>query len=248
MKSRRPVTEWACMASLFKTTSGVEKGEPMPMKVAFPTLRYAGDDAEAQLRRLNLDREGLLWAVRQGEEARMQATAFDPLIAAGLDAYRYRVRALRERFCIPGGWTVLRNDGLELMLSPSGKSAIMTRAGDSGVGLWDAHPQPLNEVGGSTRAALARNQNLYLDPSWMNVETDEPQLSKYELWMLLVHRSQDLVRAELSLSTGLNRDAPSWRTRILLPEIDYTPKPTGRSLTDATSKDPAFDAPLIKRR
>jgi hypothetical protein len=218
------------------------------MRVAFPTLRYAGDEAKAQLQSLNLDREGLLWAIQQGEEARMQATAFDPLTAAGLDAYRYRVRALRERFCVPRGWTVLRDDGLELILSPSGKSAILTRAGDAGVGIWDGHPRPMNDVGGTTQAAIAQNQTLLLDPNWMNVEPDMPQLGKYELWMLLVHRSGDLVRAELSLSTGLDRNRPSWRTRILLPEVDYSSKPTVRSLAEPESTDPAFEAPLIKRR
>jgi hypothetical protein len=220
----------------------------MASRVAFPTGRFAGPAADAQLRELGLDNDGLLWVVRQGEEARMQATAFDPLNAAGLDAYRYRVRALRERFCVPGCWTMLREDGLELILSRSRKSAILTRAGDAGVGIWDAHPLPLNEVGGTTRMMLARNENLYLNPDWMNVEPATSPSSKYEVWMLLVCRSEDTVRSELSLSTGLVRDGarPSWRTRIILPEINFGgPNLDGDAESDA---DGAFEAPVIRRR
>jgi hypothetical protein len=198
-------------------------------EVAGKTVVWEGADAAVGLSELGLDVAGLTEVVLQGEYARVEATAHDPLGAAGMDAYRYRVRGLRDRYC-PQRWSIARDRGLELIVSPCGRHALVTRGGDAGVGLRDAFPQPSGRIGETTRDAVDMNATLLFDPSWMNRPAANIQASacgEYETRILLVHRSRDIVRAEVSLPTGIEEtedgtNVLGWILRIILPAVDLT--------------------------
>lgn len=66
------------------------------------TTVYEGLAAERRLLELGLSRVGLEEVVRRGESARAEATAHDPVNAAGWDAYRYRVRGAAGRVRVGG--------------------------------------------------------------------------------------------------------------------------------------------------
>lgn len=214
---------------------------------AFKTTIFDGPEAPRRLRALNLTLEGLGEVVRQGEYARAEATDHDPITAGGFDAYRYRVRGLRDVFC-PLGWLVERDRNLEMIRSACGKRSIITRAGDNGVGLRGAHPQPKRFIGEVTANAVHANSNLLFHPDWLNVApTTVPD---HETWMLLVYRANDndIVRSELSLPTETvnNERVLGWAERILLPDIDLS-DPTPRK-SEYEPEPEIIDPPVIRKR
>lgn len=212
----------------------------------FRTIIREGQEAESRLAELSLTSEGLRRAVLAGEYARAEATPYDPLTAEGTDAYRYRIRTIREVLC-PLGWTLARDRGLEVTVSPSGRHRIITRAGDGGVGRRDGHPMPKNPIGDTTDKVLAVNTALYLDPDWMNVPPANESHSDapIQTWMLLVAREYDIACSELSLPTrnAENGTPLGWIERILLPMVDLSePAAAGED-----QGGPAIDVPVTRK-
>lgn len=217
------------------------------------TKIYEGVGAEERLADLGLDVRGLERIILQGEYARVEATENDPLGAGGMDAYRYRVRAFRDTY-LAHGWTRDRDRGLELTVSPCGRHAVITRGGDSGVGLRDAFPQPTGKIGETTRTIVDMNADLLFDANWMNVTsgtvTGTPKNSeKYDTRILLVYRSGDIVRSELSLPSEMEENETGtvlgWVERIILPTIDLTDE---RYRKSPPSEDIADVQPKITRK
>jgi hypothetical protein len=210
------------------------------------TIIHEGANAELRLAELRLSEAGLVEVVKQGEYARNESTNHDPVTAGGFDAYRYRIRGLRDTFCRqPYGWTPGREQNLELLCSPCGRRAIITKPGDEGVGDPTAHPQPKRELGDVSAEAVAANTSLWLDPNWANVgTTTAPQ--RRETWILLVRRSGDIVRAELSLASGeQNGRVLAWLERILLSETDLSSPGNVLVSVDAPEE---IDVPVARRR
>jgi hypothetical protein len=193
------------------------------------TIIVRGLSVQARLTALGLDLRSLDRAIRAGELARDNATDHDPKVAAGWDAYRMRVRTLRDEL-VPRGWKKATQFGVELVCSPDGSCTVITRGGDSGVGddkmFSQPDPQPKRKLGDGARGAITAS--LALNPDWLNVEAED-QTRTSDMWMLLVHRDKDCVRAELSLPTGVTADGDvlGWRERIILPEIDLSNEPVG---------------------
>lgn len=221
------------------------------------TVIYEGHEAENRLADLGLSVPLLLDVVRQGEYARAEATEHDPLNAAGTDAYRYRVRALRDGLC-PDGWTKEHVCGLELTKSPCGRHAVITRGGDLGVGLRDAYPQPAGRIGEMTVGAVEDNSSLLLDANWMNATPKNDGASDDEAsqtWMLLVYRSPggDIVRAELSLPSAVEETLTGtrvlgWTERVLLPELDLANEPGAGAKPTKSAPEPIVAEPIVRRK
>lgn len=211
------------------------------------TKVFEGATATARLRELGLDVQSLLEVVFQGEQARAEATAHDPINAAALDAYRYRVRGIRDRL-VPRGWVLDRDGGVEKTWSPDRKHVIITRAGDSGVGVRGAFPQPKQKPGNEVRT-IVEDACLLLDPNWMNVVPKKRKKDDFATWMLLVYQQGDEVRSELSSPTSLNDDdvVLGWHERILLPTIDLGDPGSDLSRESAETPD-EIDVPVIRKK
>lgn len=213
------------------------------MQKPLEIIVHEGWSAAARLGTLGLDLDTVLEVVRIGERVRAEATDNDPLTAASVDAYRYRVRALRDSY---PQWTVDRPQNVELTVSPDGTRSILTRAGDAGVGIRDADPQPKKELGRGT-SALVGSELLLFGPEWLQAQhVTRPE---HETWMLLVYASPTVIRAELSL--GIETDdagrVSRWFERIILPELDpndLSPRPSRMEETDAF----APDVPVTRKR
>lgn len=200
---------------------GDDPGEPGD---PFRTIVHEHGAARRRLRDLGLDYDPLLEVVKEGERNRVQATAHDPTPAGSWDAYRYRVRGLRDLFVpSPYGWTPDCIQGLELLRSPDGTRVIMTRTGDAAVGRSNGFPQPVRTFGEVTARAVSANESLLIDPDWLNVGATLPV--GQETWILLVHPvGEGVARSELSRPSGTSASGrvDGWVERILLEEIDIT--------------------------
>ncbi|WP_438036371.1 hypothetical protein [Sorangium sp. So ce204] len=216
-----------------------------PTQQAPATRVFDGPDAARQLAELGLSADVLRDVILQGEYARVEATENDPLTAEGYDAYRYRVRGFRDAYCSKG-WTIDRQRSLEMTRSPCGRRVVITRGGKNGVGLKGTFPQPRRSVGERTKDAVD-GHNLLLDPNWFNSTTRKPADSE-EIWMLLVERTGDSVRAELSLPLAIDKDGQvaGWLVRILLPAIDMLDPDAARATTPDVVE--VIDPPLVRRR
>ena len=219
------------------------------------TVIHEGVDAESRAAALGLTVALLLDVVREGEYARAEATDNDPLNAAGTDAYRYRVRAFRDAVCVgPTGWTKAHDRGLEKTKSPCGRRAVITRGGDMGVGLRDAHPQPSGRIGEMTLGAIDANSSLLLDSNWMNVAaTNDAEDDSCETWMLLVYREGDTVRSELSLPSKVEEKPTGtlvlgWKERIVLPALDFSNEPGEGSKPSRAAPEPVVAEPIVRRK
>lgn len=190
------------------------------------TIVHVGLSARYRLGALGIEMDLLVEVIRRGEAARAQATGFDPANAAGWDAYRYRVRAMREVFC-PLGWAKKSSKNLELIVSPDERLTIFTKSGSADVGLTHAgaNPQPSREVGDAAVQVIRDNPRLFSDEWYARV----PEIGNDDgqAWMLLVFASGDSIRSELSLGFE-SEQGLCWVERIILPELnpdDLAPKP-----------------------
>ncbi len=107
------------------------------------------------------------------------------------------------------------------MIHPDGAMAINVASGDAGTGIPTASVSNRAPKGVSTADAISINQvQLELDlpvPDMPHVRGDEGPLT----WFLLLHRSSDEVRCELSLPSQISADGriTRWQERIMLPSI-----------------------------
>lgn len=210
------------------------------------TKVFDGSDAATRLRELGLDLAMLREVVLQGEQARAEATHHDPINAAAWDAYRYRVRAFRDH-AVPRGWTADYAGGLEKTWSPDEKHVVITRAGDEGVGLGSAFPQPKQKPGAEIRG-IVESATLPLDPNWLNARPTKLAPS-HTTWILLVYNRADLVRAELSSPIGLTDEdnVLGWYERILLPDLDFGNGPRSGT-SESTEAADEIDVPVARKR
>lgn len=201
--------------------------------------------ARARLGLMGLDLDRMIEVVRRGEEARANRTGFAPLTAPGYDAFSYRVEAFREFYC--PDWTPKNLGGVDLTISPGGQIAVLTRAGNAHVGLdlpaATTQPQPCKDVGQTAEALIEQTGTLF-DRHWL-----QPQgvlRPDFEVWMLLVHATDSVVRSELSFGAeASNKQIIHWFERIILPDLD--PKNLVRR-PSAEAPPEEFDIRVTRKR
>lgn len=231
----------------------VVKREPMSQAPKLTTRIYEGYEADQRLRKLGgLTMAILVEIILKGEYARAEHTLHDPMNAGGLDAYRYRVRSIRDALC-PQAWTIDRTGGVEATRSPAGDHVILTRGGNEDVGRRNGFPQPRSIVGESTRGVVAKGKNgsMLFDPDWLNMPATSPANdASFATWMLLVYRDGDVVQAEMSWPNEFNDDdglVNGWIERILVADINMA-DPTDRSGDQPVEPPVVIDVPLLRKR
>ena len=233
------------------------KGEAMAVP-ALVTAIFDGAAAEARLIELGLHAPTLLRVITFGEYARAESTENDPMGFDGLDAWRWRVRGLRDEYC-PLGWTKPRHRGLELLLSPCGRHAVITKSGTASVGLKDGYPQLVGPVRETMQDAISMNEGLLdegllFEPSWMNSTSAPEEGGPFDTRILMVHRCGGIVRSELSLASRIEENPRGllvlgWIERILLPAIDLSNDPAGRRKNEPTGPTEMFEIePTLARK
>lgn len=181
---------------------------------------------EERLAELGLGQELLLQSVRYGQLAFSSCTANHPPLIRGVWAWGETVRGLREAL-IPLGWERSDFNNYSLVINSEGTVAIAVATGDEGTGVEFASPTTKSKKGPSTANAVSENQDqLLLFP---DLEPSIIQLAgeKAMTYILLIHRTGDRVRSELSLPTSIGTDGRvnGWSERILLNDVDLDGSP-----------------------
>lgn len=97
---------------------------------------YEGIAARNKLRVLGVPFELLIETAQQGYVERLNAEPpFDPPTAAGTDAWRYPVRALRKGLVGLGGWRIDNPRNLPLVISDERQINITVSSGDEVTGV-----------------------------------------------------------------------------------------------------------------
>ncbi len=133
-------------------------------------------------------------ALVEGAMARDRCTPNHPPTFPGLLAWGETVRALRDRLA-PVGWR--RNDagGLSTVVDAAGLVAIAVATGDEATGDAAFPPSTKYTKGPSTQLMIEGNQGVL---EFMRAErTDDAP--RRVTWLLLFRRSENEIRAELSL-------------------------------------------------
>jgi hypothetical protein len=190
-------------------------------------IRHREAEVIDSLTAMGLSLEILRNTTLAGETARDACTANDPLNAPGFDAWARAVRALREQL-IGLGWTRMEEEGLPLIVSPSGSLAVAVATGDDGTGKSDQTPKTKYARGPATVVIVQRNrtQTEFWESDAEEVAVPSPTR---QTWFLLRRRVDDMVFSEFSLPAAVGTDGrvEEWVERIILPPILLDPTRSG---------------------
>lgn len=186
----------------------------------FPQTTFDPVDVSARLAELGLGQDQLLHAASRWHLAWASFTPNHPPVGMGMSAWTEAVAALREQL-LPMGWERSDERNYALVLNPDGEMAINIAAGDKGTGRPEATPSNKAPKGISTADAISINQQqLELDlplPEVPHVHGKDGPLT----WFLLLHRTAEEIRSELSLPSAMSSDGriTQWQERIILAAI-----------------------------
>lgn len=202
-----------------------------------PLTYYEPLDVDARLEKLGLSSEILHQAIKNGEMYRSDCTENDPLSLPGFIAWGRAVRSLRE-ILAPHGWMRLNEQGMPLVINPSGTIAIGVTAGNINTGNPDMTPRTRNTKGPATEAAVRLNgQMCFSFYEETGPKTVRSRSGDRLTWLLLTSRHSDKICCELSLPSEIGEDerVENWNERIILPpiSIDIKPRPIGYEEEDA---------------
>lgn len=165
-----------------------------------PKLYLEDWSVEAKLKRtFGITRNDLIKAVREVVGARADAVEDDPLSAAGLLAYIYGTRAIRA-VLRRAGWIRHRQDNMELAKDPDRDIMVAYQSVD--LACSEFHdPQAVSGKGAGAERVIDDMASLF-SPEEMAGRTAATDIST-GMWFFCVSVDGDDVRAELSLSAGL---------------------------------------------
>lgn len=174
-----------------------------------------------------------------------QCTRHDPPMLPGVLAWGKTMRYLRDQL-VPLGWTVSNARNYATVVHPHRGLAITVAAGDANTGLSDALPSTRHEKGPATRDAVRQNQLTFADVSESFPVPTKDELGS-QTWLLLhfADEEREEIRMELSLPQDMTADGyvTTWRERILLPPLPFSPSPEGPRVED----EPEIDISVERR-
>ena len=205
---------------------------------------------------LGVSRNDLLEAVRMGEWARASVHPYDTPTYAGQTRNTHIIRHLSILY-VPKGWQRVNDHGASFLLSPDGKTAIMTARGDENTGSPHLKPKTLFPKGIVTATLAVQNveqvgpvptaepEIFPLFPDLAEAEPDAPDITTLKkippdatAFVLLTDQRAGELVAELSVPVRLD-DAGyvvDWYPRILLGNFAI-----GEPASDEPTEGPAVD-------
>ncbi len=189
-------------------------------------LRIDEWDVEQRLHQLGLELEGLRKVARAAIFARNDITAYDPLTAAGWDAWRYGIRTMREIFC-GEEWRLYRKDGVEGIVNHERGMRVLfmnvDKAADRNI-----LPRACSPKGLAVQREAVGQPTLFPD-IFPEAENDD-----YETWFFMVEANGNEIRAELSQFTEVSgKMLGGFKERIFIV--------SGERLDDISVEDPQDD-------
>lgn len=186
-----------------------------------PAAVYQHDfDARRRLAELGVSVEALQRALRAGQIARLTCTENDPPFIPGTEAWRFVVRTLREEL-LPLGWRKTDPGNYSLVINDKRNINIVVATGDQFTRVYPGTPRTRSLKGLYTEAAIVRNNvdsDLFPETIPEEVRLVASVLGR-PTWILLIHISDDEVKAELSYPEEIEeKQIISWSERIFIPE------------------------------
>lgn len=182
-----------------------------------------------RLRDLGLTTDILINAVRAAYQAWSNCTDLDPKMYPGLTVWAVAIRHLRMGL-LPQQWQARDDGNFSVTVSPDGQVAITVATGDDRTGIADRIPTTQSSKGPRTMEAVAANNkqmglDLVFPDGWIPPLYDPAKFGDCATWLLLIHRDDLAVRAELSHPLGFDdyKRVSGWKERILLPSVDVAP-------------------------
>ena len=183
-------------------------------------ILFDPNEVHARLAVLGLNEGALLHTAQRWHLSWSSFTPNHPPIGVGISAWTEAVAALREQLA-PRGWSRSDEKNYALVIHPDGGMAINVATGDIGTGQVHANPSNKAPKGVSTADAISVNQQqLELDlpvPDMPHVRGEDGPLT----WFLLLHRTANEIRCELSLPSAMSADGriTCWQERIIISTI-----------------------------
>lgn len=158
-------------------------------------------DRNKRLRELGLvlpghedPRWGLLEAVRASVAGRAMATGNDVRSLAGINAWAFPIRRLRELFRGQNGWEAFEENGVEGIIHKGKKLKVIAVSTDEGTCDPDASPCNRTRKGPATGKVIDLNNQFSLfGPVELAAQTNG-----YQTWELCTFDDGNVVLAELS--------------------------------------------------
>jgi hypothetical protein len=182
-------------------------------------------DVRDRLAELGLEEEPLRDVVRRGYLAYITCTANHPPLIPSIWAWGETVRALRE-YVLPLGWRRSDENNYSVVIDSADRVTIAVATGDEGTGRKDALPSNKARKGPNTLDAVSANQLQlgFMEQESRPAPAQSSKSSNHSVerttWVLLIHRTMDEVRCELSLPLSMvDGHIDGWRERILLGPI-----------------------------
>jgi hypothetical protein len=176
---------------------------------------------EARLAELGLTTEMLQEAVEYGQLHWSSCTNHDPVSLPGILAWGKTMKRLRD-ILIPLGWSAVNDRNLPSVVDPSQKISIVVTTGDEGTGVASLAVRTKYRKGPATAAIIIKNgEQLSLFGQGNQVVPIKKCDPDSVTWVLLVARTENEVRCELSLPTRFDYSGHvgDCIERILLPPI-----------------------------
>lgn len=215
-----------------------------------PTWHTDPPDVEARLAEIGgLTVTILHEAAIQGEIGRASCTANHPRLAGGFNAWADSTRSLRDQL-LPLGWSKSDEGGYALTITPDGQQAVVVASGDEHTGSLYFQPKTRSPKGPRTQEVVAQNAvqlSLFGEDEipWPTIAIEPTSGTVALTWLLLIHRTDEGLRIELSLPDLIGDDGrpERWPERIILPSIDFTNGPSG--IPNYPDDGPEFDVDVI---
>jgi hypothetical protein len=189
--------------------------------------------ANEQLRALGLTVDVFQNVMRSIYGKMNEVTEHHAVGAKGVAAYQHAVPSLRAQLC-PTGWMPENSGGVELVISPDRRSAIMVSSADANTGTL-THPTNKNDKGPNVQKTVSGGSQLSLELSLPPTTTDrqdEVASRNFKIWWFLYHvdEKNGELRCELSLPAEISSKGyvSRWADRIIIPAIvlsSTTPEP-----------------------
>lgn len=187
-------------------------------------------DAETRLRELGLSISIMQNAMRAGLKAFLECTDDDPSVVRGMLLFGKIVRSLREQLKADG-WEKETTRNLELTVQADGRVKLMVTRGTSSSGDPSGHPETKRERGQAVVDELRELRDGPMLPL-PGLQEFLPQTRSQaepfgERWILLYHRNQNVLNAELSSPYSIDKGTriSQWSERIILPRVVERPEP-----------------------
>jgi len=218
------------------------------MNSATSILHVEPFDVATRLKALGLSVDILSDAIRAGYQGWSSCTELDPPMYPGISMWANIVRRLRQRV-LAEGWTYSDEGNYSTVLSPDGTFALAIATGDENTGNSSIQPTTQSPKGPRTISAVQVNEAQLVFGFIVSEEEDRNSQNgddKATTWILLVHRNNTVINAELShpLDIDDNQRISGWHERIILPIVEFSPD---EEIDFNDNDEVTIDIPVLRR-